>query len=116
MGKTIWARSLGKHAYFGGLFSIDENLDVDYAIFDDMQGGLDYFHSYKFWLGHQKQFYATDKYRGKKLIDWGKPAIYISNENPDNDKGADTNWLWANCQYIHLDKLIVHASTTDPAT
>ena len=62
VGKTVWARSLGNHAYFGGLFSIDEDLkDVEYAVFDDMLGGLEYWHSYKFWLGAQKQFYATDK-------------------------------------------------------
>ena len=65
MGKTIWARSLGNHAYFGGLFSLDENLDgVEYAIFDDF-GGIKFLPSYKFWLGHQKQFYVTDKYKGK---------------------------------------------------
>ena len=72
LGKTLWARSLGSHAYFGGLFCLDESVtDVDYAVFDDMQGGLEFFHGYKFWLGCQSQFYATDKYKGKKLIDWG---------------------------------------------
>ena len=34
----MWARSLGRHAYFGGLFCLDEPTeDVDYAVFDDMQ-------------------------------------------------------------------------------
>ena len=85
-------RSLGNHAYFGGLFCLDEPLDdVKYAVFDDMQGGLEYFHSYKFWLGAQQQFYATDKYKGKKLIKWGKPSIYVSNTNPLSDKGAE--WI-----------------------
>lgn len=103
LGKTLWARSLGNHAYFGGLFSLDESIDgVDYAVFDDMQGGLEYFHSYKFWLGCQKQFYATDKYKGKKLIHWGRPAIYLSNSNPLDDKNADVAWLLGNCEIVEL--------------
>lgn len=113
LGKTLWARSLGNHAYFGGLFSLDEPLDdVDYAVFDDMQGGLEFFHSYKFWLGAQKQFYATDKYKGKKLIDWGRPSIYLSNTNPLCDKNADVDWLVGNCEIVELESsLISHAST-----
>jgi len=101
LGKTMWARSLRqKHAYFGGLFCLDEfEEDVDYAIFDDMQGGLEFFHAYKFWLGHQKEFYATDKYRGKKLITWGKPAIWLANDDPRTHKGADADWLDENCQF-----------------
>ena len=48
----MWARSLGNHAYFGGLFSLDESVDdVEYAVFDDMQGGLKFFHAYKFLVG-----------------------------------------------------------------
>lgn len=104
----MWARSLGKHAYFGGLFSLDESIeDVEYAIFDDMQGGLEYFHSYKFWLGCQDQFYATDKYKGKKLIKWGRPAIYLSNSNPLEDKNADVSWLLGNCEIVELDRSLL---------
>nr|QJB18720.1 MAG: replication-associated protein [Genomoviridae sp.] len=113
LGKTMWARSLGKHAYFGGLYSLDEDLeDVDYAIFDDMQGGLKFFHSYKFWLGAQKQFYATDKYKGKRLINWGRPSIYLSNQNPLCDEGVDHDWLLANCIFVELtESIISHASS-----
>ncbi|UJO02113.1 Rep [Molossus molossus associated gemykibivirus 1] len=104
MGKTMWARSLGNHVYFGGLFCLDEfSPDVDYAVFDDIQGGLEFFHGYKFWLGHQQSFFATDKYRGKKLIHWGKPAIWCSNTDPRADKGADADWLDANCEFIFID-------------
>ena len=112
LGKTLWARSLGNHAYFGGLFSLDEDLcGVDYAIFDDMQGGLKFFHGYKFWLGAQKQFYATDKYKGKKLVDWGRPSIYLSNQNPLCDEGVDHDWLLANCLFVELtDSIISHAN------
>lgn len=105
MGKTVWARSLRqKHAYFGGLFCLDEfEENVEYAVFDDMQGGVEFFHAYKFWLGHQQSFYATDKYRGKKLITWGKPAIWCSNTDPRAEKGADADWLDANCVFVFID-------------
>ncbi|QNJ57209.1 replication protein [Porcine associated gemycircularvirus 3] len=103
LGKTLWARSLGNHAYFGGLFCLDESLDdVDYAVFDDMQGGLKFFHSYKFWLGAQAQFYATDKYKGKKLINWGRPSIYIANQNPLCDEGVDHDWLIGNAEIVEI--------------
>jgi len=82
---------------------LDESVkDVAYAVFDDMQGGLDYFHSYKFWLGCQYQFYATDKYKGKKLVTWGRPSIYLANYDPRQDKGADVNWLEGNCDFIYV--------------
>lgn len=103
LGKTLWARSLGTHAYFGGLFSLDENtVDVDYAVFDDMQGGLKFFHSYKFWLGAQSEFWATDKYKGKRLVKWGKPSIYISNENPLTNEGVDYDWMIGNCDFVEV--------------
>lgn len=101
----MWARSLGRHAYFGGLFSIEEAIDdVEYAVFDDIQGGLNFFHSYKFWLGHQQQFYVTDKYRGKKLVKWGKPSIWLSNHDPRTDQGVDVDWLEANCQFVFISR------------
>uniref|UniRef100_A0A8E7G1T8 Replication-associated protein n=1 Tax=Turdus hortulorum Genomoviridae sp. TaxID=2814995 RepID=A0A8E7G1T8_9VIRU len=101
----------GSHAYFGGLFCLDESVtDVDYAVFDDMQGGLEFFHGYKFWLGCQSQFYATDKYKGKKLIDWGRPSIWLSNEDPRHDKGADVDWLNGNCIFVRLMAPIFRAN------
>jgi len=108
LGKTLWARSLGTHAYFGGLFSLDEPIDdVEYAIFDDINGGLKFFPNYKSWLGCQAQFYATDKYKGKKLIHWGKPSIWISNEDPRTNDGVDIAWLEGNCQFINLSRSII---------
>ena len=104
-GKTIWARSLGAHAYFGGLFSLSEPLEgVTYAVFDDINGGIQFFPQYKWWLGHQRQFYATDKYKGKKLIHWGKPAIWVSNDDPREQHGADRDWLEANVLFVYVDR------------
>ena len=90
MGKTIWARSLGKHAYFGGLFSMDEDIDgASFAVFDDF-GGIKFLPSYKFWLGHQSQFYVTDKYKGKKLVHWARPQFgYLT---PTRAKSPVLTW------------------------
>lgn len=105
LGKTVWARSHGRHAYFGGLFSLSEFVDdVKYAVFDDMAGGLEYFHQYKFWLGHQQEFTMTDKYRPKQQIKWGKPAIWCSNSDPRMDKGADADWLDDNCLFVFISE------------
>ncbi|QCW23623.1 MAG: replication-associated protein [Genomoviridae sp.] len=104
MGKTLWARKHGQHAYFGGLFSLEECTDsVKYAVFDDINGGIQFFPQYKWWLGHQAQFYATDKYKGKKLIHWGRPAIWVSNDDPREQHGADADWLNANCTFVYVD-------------
>ena len=47
--------------------------------------------------------YATDKYKGKKLINWGKPAIWISNEDPREQLGADVDWLNKNVTFVYID-------------
>lgn len=112
MGKTLWGRSHGIHAYFGGLFSLDEPIDdVRYAIFDDIAGGLKFFPSYKSWLGGQSEFYCTDKYRKKHHVTWGRPCIWLSNTDPRDDEGADQAWLEANCFFVNLEQPIFHANT-----
>lgn len=80
MGKTEWARSLGRHSYFAEMFNLDDfKCDGEYAIFDDFK--LESIITYKGWFGGQKEFTVTDKYRHKKTIKWGKPSIFLC--NPD---------------------------------
>ncbi|QIR82259.1 replication associated protein [Chicken genomovirus mg2_274u] len=105
-GKTWLARSFGSHCYFGGLFALDEyeyNDKVDYAVFDDIQGGFKYFPAYKSWLGQQAEFYCTDKFRKKKYIKWGRPCIWIMNEDPYTQE-VDIDWLEKNCLIVHIDR------------
>jgi hypothetical protein len=97
LGKTIWARSLGNHAYFGGMFMLDLLDDLTgesrFAIFDDLANGFKNFPFYKQWMGGQKEFVTTDKYRSKKRISWGRPSIYICNTDPREDKDVDWDWM-----------------------
>lgn len=84
----------------GELSDID---NAEYAIFDDMQGGFEYFHGYKFWLGGQSEFTVTDKYKGKKHVKWGKPTIWLSNVDPTTEKGLDYEWLMGNCFIVRVE-------------
>lgn len=94
-GKTEWARSLGRHMYFNGYFNLDiwDN-EAKYAIFDDFdkEGKKleEYFPQWKCWFGAQKEFTVTDKYRRKMSVKWGKPIIFISNNEIEcNSKTLD---------------------------
>ena len=101
-GKTLFARSLGRHSYFNLQFNLDSfSESSDYAVFDDIQGGFEFFHAYKGWLGAQKEFVITDKYKRKKTIKWGKPCIMLMNDDPAGCAKADYEWLLGNCDIIH---------------
>lgn len=109
MGKTLYARSLGTHIYFCSFFNLDEfSNDATYAVFDDLVGGLEHFGSYKAWLGCQGEFTATDKYRHKRRLSWGKPCIYLSNGDPRLDKGVDIEWLEGNCTFVEITSPIAY--------
>ena len=121
LGKTVWARSLGPHAYFGGLFNADEldEQSARYAIFDDIAGGFGYVPSYKNWMGGQFEFTITDKYRKKRSIRWGKPTIWVCNTDPRLDwykpgSSPDFEWMEQNCDFVELSRAIFHASTGTP--
>lgn len=115
-GKTLWARSLGKHTYSVGLLNNTDLLtvaDVDYAVFDDLRGGFKFFPAFKEWLGCQQTVTVAIKYREPQLVTWGKPAIYISNSDPRDELGKDDHaWLEANCDFIYVDRPIFRASNS----
>lgn len=116
-GKTLWARSLGTHIYNVGLVSGAECIkgesdDVEYAIFDDIRGGMKFFHGFKEWLGGQLWVSVKMLYRDPKLMKWGKPSIWISNEDPRTDMTAqDIEWLEGNCTFIEVKETIFRANT-----
>lgn len=90
--------------------------DCQYAVFDDIAGGFGFFPTYKLWLGGQFEFNVTDKYRHKRNIKWGKPAIYICNTDPRYDyykreDKPDFEWMEENCVFVELSESIFHANT-----
>jgi len=118
LGKTLWARSLGKHVNCVGLLSGDvllkaEREDVKYAIFDDIRGGIKFFPSFKEWLGGQPEVTVKCLYREPKPILWGKPSIWLSNTDPrDEMSNSDIEWMNLNCTFIEITTPIFHANTS----
>lgn len=99
-GKTEWARSIGEHMYFNGMLNLDKwDNDATYAVFDDWED-WGRFYLYKQFLGAQKEFELTDKYRAKRTVQWGKPSIVISNETPFF---KDWNWIEINCFIVKIN-------------
>jgi len=118
-GKTAWSRSHGKHLYFNGLYSYKEAIkancpDYRYAVFDDLQGGIKFFHQFKQWLGGQHQFQIKGLYRDPELLEWGRPCIWLSNGDPRLDMSHnDVEWMEGNCTFIEITStLIAHANST----
>lgn len=113
-GKTLWARSLGPHIYCVGLVSGTECMkdDVDYAVFDDIRGGIKFFPSYKEWLGCQAWVTVKCLYREPKLKQWGKPSIWLANTDPRLELDpSEVSWLNANCTFVEINSPIFRANT-----
>lgn len=132
VGKTTWARSLGPHVYFMGVMSGEVALrdmpDAEYAVFDDMRGGIDFFPSWKEWLGSQATVSVKKLYRDPVQLKWGKPSIWLANQDPRDQLRAnitertphgkvraienDIEWLEGNCQFVYVgESIISHANT-----
>jgi hypothetical protein len=89
------------------MFNMDDvHPDSEYAIFDDLMYGFERFQSYKAWLGCQSEFSFDDKFRRKKKIQWGKPAIWLSNESPFSSSHVDHDWLDRNCVIVQVTEPI----------
>lgn len=106
-GKTEWARSLGPHMYFNNLLNLDNwDSEVDYIILDDFSSDITkYLPCWKCFFGGQKEFTLTDKYRGKKTVKWGKPMIWLSNEDIFKNLNIEhIEFIKKNCTVVVLDK------------
>ena len=107
LGKTIWARSLGRHHYFNRQFGTAQMVDdAEYAVFDDMDRGLLGF-DYKAWMGGQNQFSIVDKYISPRTVYWNKPVIVLMNDDEYQRNKASTkldkDWINANCIIVNLN-------------
>ena len=92
-----------------GLFNMDECFeDAEYAVFDDIIGGFEFFRNYKAWLGCQSEFTLSDKYRHKRKFCWGKPSILLMNDDPRASPHVDVDWLEGNCDIVYVDSAFVH--------
>jgi len=101
-------------------------VDVEYAVFDDIRGGIKFFPSFKEWLGCQAWVTVKCLYKEPALVKWGKPSIWLSNTDPREDmyevlpggekkfhKGfsqADVDWMDKNCIFVAVDSPIFRAN------
>lgn len=99
--------------HFGELFNMDDLImDSSYAIFDDID--WKWFPGRKGWLGAQKHFTVTDKYRHKRAVTWGKPCIWLTNKPLRDHEGMtlnDEEWIHANCIVVTLTRELDHQIT-----
>jgi len=115
LGKTEWARSIGRHIYMCGLFCLSAWDDqADYLVLDDISfdfiGG-----SRKTLWGSQKELVLTDKFARKRVVKWGKPMIFLCNQGEDfrymcTKDGRnkllsehELNWYEANCVIVEVN-------------
>lgn len=77
----------------------------DYVVFDDVP--YERFSAFKAFLGCQKEFVLTDKYRKKiKVTNWGKPCIVCLNEDMDyrNHLNFDLlTWFNDNVEVVKIE-------------
>ncbi|KAM7217811.1 hypothetical protein V8F06_006839 [Rhypophila decipiens] len=94
LGKTIWARSLGKHTYFttpfrGGFYKGIPN--------------------WRFWFGCKDEIAVSDPRKPKRLIEWGKVCILICEDDPRvGMKQVDVDYLKANCVFVEVEDYLAH--------
>lgn len=103
IGKTSLVRSWGPHIYWGGSTTI-RGADWDNAEFivvDDVP--WEYFTGKKQFLGGQHEFILTEKYVRKTRIVFGKPCIYVCNEDPFYDMNEqEKEYYGGNCVKVIL--------------
>lgn len=93
--------------YWNQFFNMEElSTDAEYAIMDDLIGDFDNFKTYKAWLGAQEEFTVTDKYKKKRKFTWGKPTIYITNNDPSLFN-IDHAWIQENCTIVETRTPII---------
>ncbi|USZ80649.1 replication-associated protein [Tick-associated gemycircularvirus 2] len=97
---------------FGGGREALGNPEAEYAVLDDIAGGIKFFPRYKDWLGCQIQFQLKVLYKEPALFNWGRPCIWCSNVDPRTGLDlVDIEWLEGNCIFVEITTPIFHANT-----
>jgi len=108
VGKTEWARCLGSHFYMNGSWNLGcFREDVEYGIFDDLEFGM--FKYFKQFMGcQQSEFSVSDKFIRNSVIRFGKPCIWLCNEDIDSWKMSSRmyDWVSRNCDIVYVDEYI----------
>lgn len=122
-GKTTWARALGSHLYMKERYNARQAAlaeSVDYAVIDDISGGIKFFPHWRAWFGGQPHLQVRLLYKDEMLVRWGKPTIWLNNRDPrdqlrdmvsrdysDEQCNSDVAWMEKNCEFVYIDTPIV---------
>ena len=90
---------------------MDGDQEPGYVVCDDIKMPI---WSYKEILGAQEHFNITDKYMAKTQINWGKPCIWLCNEDPTTWTGVDLDWIRGNSVIVHLTNTLWEALLVPP--
>lgn len=106
LGKTVWARSMGPHAYVATTWDLSSfDKPFNYVVFDDVPWS-NFAHYAKAFFGCQRDFSVSDKYRKKKRISGGVPCIYLCNPEDVSRDMMDfvlNNWGQQNIVMVNLE-------------
>jgi hypothetical protein len=86
-----------------------------YLILDDFddRSWKDFAYKKQF-IGCQREFAITDKYKRKRTIKWGKPTIVISNDDTDPWIRLNRNqreWYSENCIRVEINIALFNITT-----
>ncbi|AJD07460.1 replication-associated protein [Odonata associated gemycircularvirus 1] len=89
------------------VLGVHESTPRQVCYFDDIRGGIKFFPAFKEWLGGQQTVSVKRLYRDPKLVRWGKPSIWISNDDPRHSmEPSDISWMEANARFIEVREAI----------
>ncbi|AAF22210.1 replication initiation protein AC1 [Dicliptera yellow mottle virus] len=113
-GKTMWARSLGKHNYLSGHLDFNSRVysnDVEYNVIDDVSPSYLKLKHWKELIGAQKDWQSNCKYGKPVQIKGGIPSIVLCNPGEGSsykdflnkqENQALQNWTIHNAIFITL--------------
>lgn len=108
LGKTQWARSLGRHMYWRGTTNVTKwDQEAKYLIFDDID--WKFIPQKKSLLTGMGECTVTDKYKGKKDIVVDKSAIVLCNEF-DIDSIEESSYWKKNLMVVHVSEPLFDTS------
>lgn len=123
-GKTTWAQHLGgHHLYMRKTMNAKQAMlaeRADYAVIDDISGGIRFFPHWRDWFGGQPYVQVKQLYRDEILLKWGKPTIWLNQRDPRDQLRDmvsrdyspdqcedDIKWMEQNCIFVYVGESLV---------
>nr|CCH63338.1 Rep [Peristrophe mosaic virus] len=124
-GKTMWARSLGKHNYLSGHLDFNAKVysdDVEYNVIDDVSPSYLKLKHWKELIGAQKDWQSNCKYGKPVQIKGGIPSILLCNPGEGSsykdflikeENRALHNWTIHNALFITLTEPLYQTNSQE---